>query len=204
VPRTEQYAAFGEIFPTVPRAAALFNQKYPPDEVPDVYIDDTGVPSFPDYPFQGPSLLRRTHYLPTPTSPAEVIGPFLTQNSPLAERLAASGDVLVDQLGAEVWLLLPRDRTRAIFWTTRTPTTGKMLLHVQVSVPPGRYREPQYSFTLQTPFGDEPLGPFQASPVLEVPYDEAVRGAIQVDVRDGSGAAPADRIQIERSKFVGI
>ena len=93
-----------------PRPLPCSTRSTRPSELPDVYIDDTGVPSFPDYTFQGPSLQRRTHYLPTPASPAEVIGPFLTQNGALAERLAASGDLVVDQLSPEIWLLLPKQR----------------------------------------------------------------------------------------------
>jgi len=216
VPRDEQYAVFNGNFPTVARAAALFDQKYPPDELPDVYIDDPGTPTFPDYAFGGPSLLRRTHYLRTPTTPADVIGPFLTRDGGLVRRLVGSSDagadtapsqpgsIVVDQLSADVWLLLPNDRTRLLFWTTRAPTTGDQLLHVQVSVPPGRYQQPQYSFTLRTVRGDERLLPFQASPVLEIPYDQAGRGTIQVDVRDAAGGRQTDRLRLERPKFMGI
>jgi len=213
VPRDEQYAVFNGNFPTVARAAALFDQKYPPDELPDVYIDDPGTPTFPDYSFQGPGLLRRTHYLPTPVSPADVIGPFLTRDGGLVKRLMGTGDpgasagrpspIVADQLGADVWLLLPSDRTRLLFWTTRAPT-GEQLLHVQVTVPPGRYQEPQYSFTLRTVRGDERLLPFQPSPILDISYDQAGRGTLQVDVRDGAGGRQTDRIRLERAKFMGI
>jgi 4-amino-4-deoxy-L-arabinose transferase-like glycosyltransferase len=209
VPRTEQYYVFNGNFPTPARAAALFDQKYPPEELPDVYIDDPGTPTFPDYTFQGPSQLRRTHYLATPTSPSAVIGPFLTRDGGLVQRLVgtpgASGSqsLLVDQLAADVWLLLPNDRPRVLFWSTRTPT-GELVLRFQASVPPGRYQEPQYSFTLRAVRGDERLLPFQASPVLEIPYDQAGRGTIQVDVRDGAGGRQTDRLRVERARFMGI
>ena len=210
VPRDEQYAVFNGNFPTAARAAALFDQKYPPEEMPDVYIDDPGTPTFPDYTFQGPSLQRRTHYLHTPTSPSEVIGPFLTRDGGLVKRLTAGsadgsggGGVLADQLAADVWLLLPNDRTRLLWWSTRSPT-GEVVLRVQVVVPPGRYQEPQYSFTLRTVRGDERLLPFQASPILEIPFDQAGRGTIQVDVRDGAGGRQTDRLRLERARFMGI
>jgi hypothetical protein len=206
VPRDEQYAVFNGNYPTVARAAALFDQKYPPEELPDVYIDDPGTPTFPDYSFQGPDLLRRTHYLRTPTTPADVIGPFLTRDGGLVQRLTGNTDagmIVVDQLAADVWLLLPNDRTRVLFWTTRG-SNGEQLLRVQVTVPPGRYQEPQYSFTLRTVRGDERVQPFQASPVLDLPYDRAGAGTIQVDVRDGAGGRQTDRIRLERARFMGI
>jgi 4-amino-4-deoxy-L-arabinose transferase-like glycosyltransferase len=212
VPRDEQYAVFNGNFPTVARAAALFDQKYPPDELPDVYIDDPGTPTFPDYSFQGPSLLRRTSYLRTPVSPADVVGPFLTRDGGLVKRLTGANDlsagnpgpIVADQLGTDVWLLLPNDRTRLLFWAARAPATGEQALHVQVTVPPGRYQQPQYSFTLRTVRGDERLVPFQAAPALDIPYDQAGRGTIQVDVRDGAGGRQTDRIRLERAKFMGI
>jgi hypothetical protein len=78
------------------------------------------------------------------------------------------------------------------------------LLHLQVSVPPGRYQDPQYSFTLRTAAGNERLVPFQSSPVLEVPFDQAGRGTIQVDVREAGGAGrTTDQIRIQRDKFMG-
>src|SRR5439155_147221 len=83
---------------------------------------------------------RRTHYLRTPVSPADVVGPFLTRDGGLVKRLTGADDggasagrpgaVVADQLAADVWLLLPNDRTRLIFWTAREPGSGEPLLNV--------------------------------------------------------------------------
>jgi hypothetical protein len=203
VPRAEQYYVFNGNFPTPARAAALLDQKYPPDELPDLYIEDTGVPNFPDYAFLGPSLLRRTHYLAPPASPADLPGPFLTRERALAERLAGTGEAVMDQLAADVWLLLPNDRPRVLFWSVRAPDTS-LLLRLQASVPAGSFREPRFAFTLRTARGEERLRPFDASPTLDLPFEVAARGTIQVEIRDGDDNRRVERIRIERARFMGI
>jgi 4-amino-4-deoxy-L-arabinose transferase-like glycosyltransferase len=204
VPRDEQYYVVNGNPPTPARAAALLDQKYPPEELPDVYIEDSGTPSFPDYTFLGPSLLRRTHYLSPPASPADLPGPFLTQDRGLAERLVSTGLVVADQLTVDFWLLLPNDRPRVLFWSVRAPDTGLMMLRLQVSVPPDSVREPRYSFALRTVQDEDQLRPFEASPVFEMPLEIAARGTIQVTIRDGVSNRGVDRIRIERTRFMGI
>jgi len=40
--------------------------------------------------------------------------------------------------------------------------------------------------------------------VLDIPFDQAGRGTIQVDVRDGAGGRQTDRLRLERARFMGI
>ena len=54
VPRDEQYYVVNGNPPTAARAAALLDQKYPPEELPELYIEDSGTPTFQDYTFLGP------------------------------------------------------------------------------------------------------------------------------------------------------
>ena len=99
---------------------------------PVVFIEDTGTPTFPDYTVLGPSLLRRTHYLRTPATAAELRGPFLTRDRGVAERLTAGGQAVSDQLAADVWLVFPNDRPRVMFWSSRA-ADGAMTLRLQVA-----------------------------------------------------------------------
>jgi Dolichyl-phosphate-mannose-protein mannosyltransferase len=204
IPRDEQYYVVNGNFPLPARAARLLDQKYPPEEMPDIYIEDTGTPSFPDYTFLGPSLLRRTHYLKPPEPSADLPGPYLSRDRGLAERFVASGRAIADQLTADVWLLLPNDRPRVLFWSTRAPDTGLLMLHLQASVPPGSFREPRYAFTLRTVQGEERLRGFEPSPTFEIPHEVASRGTIQVEIRDGDDNRRVERIRIERPRFMGI
>ena len=203
VPRMEQYAVFNGNPPTMARAAALLDQKYPPDEMPDVYIEDTGTPTFPDYTILGPSLERRTHYLRTPTTAGELRGPFLTRHRGVAEQLIRDGQAVSDQLAADVWLIFPNDRPRVMFWSARA-ADGAMMLRLQAMLPPGLFSEPRYAFVLRTARGEERLRGFEASPVFEVPFDTAGRGTIQVEIRDGENSRRVERIRIERARFMGI
>ena len=204
VPRDEQYYVINGNPPTPARAAALLDQKYPPEEMPDVFIEDTGTPTFPDYTFLGPSLLRRTHYLKPPSSPADLPGPYLTQDRGLAERLVSTGLVVADQLTVDFWLLLPNDQPRMLFWTFRPPDGGIIMLRVQVFVPPDSIREPRYSFSLRTAQGEEQLRAVRA---LADPGYPARNGL----PRDDPGHHPrrrvnrgVDRLRIERPRFMGI
>jgi hypothetical protein len=204
VPRDEQYYVVNGNFPLPARAAALLDQKYPPEELPDVYIEDTGTPSFPDYTFLGPSLLRRTHYWKPQEPPADLPGPYLSRDRGLAERYVASGRAVAEQLTVDVWLLLPNDRPRVLFWSTRAPDTGQLLLHLQASMPPGHFREPRYGFTLRTVRGEERLRGYEPSPTFEILHEVAARGTIQVEIRDGDDNRRIERIRIERARFMGI
>jgi hypothetical protein len=203
VPRMEQYYVVNGNPPTAARAAALLDQKYPPEELPELYIEDSGTPAFPDYAFLGPSLLRRTTYLRPPASPADLPGPYLTGDRGLAERLISTGQVVGDQLTVDFWLLFPNDRPRLLFWPVRNPDSV-MTLRVQAVIPPGSIREPRYSFSLRTAQGEEQLRPFQPSPVLEVPIETVSRGTIQVTIRDGIDNRGVERLRIERARFMGI
>ncbi|MCC7371783.1 MAG: glycosyltransferase family 39 protein [Chloroflexi bacterium] len=203
VPRPEQYFVFNGNPPTPARAAAVLDQKYPPDEIPDVYVEDTGVPNFPDYTVLGPSLLRRTHYQRTPASAAELRGPFLTRERALVEKLTVGGQALADQLSADVWLVLPNDRPRVLFWPSRAPS-GDLVLKLQASMPPGQFADPRYAFSLRTVRGEERLRGFEPSPTLDVPFDVAGRGTIQVEIRDGENTRRIERVRIERPRYMGL
>jgi hypothetical protein len=203
VPRTEQYEIFNGNFPTAAHAAAVMNQKYPADDMPDLFIDDTGTPTFPDYTFLGPSLLRRTHYLTAADAANRLPGPFLTRDGGTAERLAAGGRAIVDQLGVDTWLLFPNDRPRVVFWSSRD-AENRMVLRLQMSVPPGEYRSPQFAVTMRTVRGDERVRGFDPSPTVDVPYEIASRGTIQVEFRDGDNSRRVERIRIERPRFMGL
>jgi len=202
--RDEQYYVVNGNYPLPARAARLFDQKYPPEEMPDVYIEDTGTPSFPDYTFLGPSLLRRTHYWKPVEPPADLPGPYLTRDRGFAERFIASGRAVGEQLTIDFWLLLPNDRPRVLFWSTRAPDTGMLMLHLQASVPPGSFRDPRYGFVLRTVRGEERLRGFEPSPTLEIPHEVAARGTIQVEIRGGDDNRRVERIRIERARFMGI
>ena len=204
VPRTEQYYVVNGNPPTPARAAALLDQKYPPEELPDVFIEDTGTPSFPDYTFAGPSLLRRTHYWKPQEPAVDLPGPYLSRDRGLAERYVASGRAVADQLTVDFWLLLPNDRARVLFWSTRAPDAGLLMLHLQASVPPTTFRDPRYAFTLRTVRGDERLRGYEPSPTFEIPHEVASRGTIQVEIRDGDDNRRVERIRIERARFMGI
>jgi len=203
VPRSEQYEIFNGNFPTAAHAAAVMEQKYPPDELPDVYIEDTGAPTFPDYAFLGASLLRRTHNLKVADAANGLPGPFLTRNGGTAQQLAAGGRAVVDQLGMDTWLLLPNDRPRVVFWSTRD-AENRIALRLQMSVPPGQYRSPQYAVTIRTVRGNERVRAFDSSPTLDISYDIASRGTIEVEFRDGDDSRRVERIRIERPRFMGI
>ena len=203
VPRREQYFLFNGNPPTAARAAAVLDQKYPTDEYPDLYIEDTGVPNFPDYTVLGPSLLRRTHRHPVPATAADLRGPYLTRERALVERLTSNGQAIADQLSADVWLVFPNDRPRVLFWSTRAPD-GSMLLRLQASAPTGMFAEPRYAFVLRTVRGEERLRAFDASPTFELPFDVAGRGTIQVEIRDGENSRRVERIRIERARFMGL
>jgi len=172
--------------------------------VPDLYIEDSGTPTFPDYTFAGPSLLRRTHYLRPPASPDDLPGPYVTQDRGLAERLASTDRVVADQLTVDYWLLLPNDRPRVLFWSTRAADTGLPTLHLQASLPPGTFREPRYAFMLRTVRGNETLRGYDPSPTFDVPMDVAAGGTIEVAMRDGDDNRRVERVRIERPRFMGI
>jgi hypothetical protein len=203
VPRDEQYSVINGNPPTAARAAALLDQKYPPEEVPDLYIEDSGTPTFPDYTFAGPDLLRRTHYLKPPATPADLPGPFVTQDRGLAERLIATGQVVGDRLTVDFWLLFPNDRPRVLFWSYRAPDTGEVMLRLQASLPPGTFKEPRFGLTLRTNRGEERLKNNETSPILDVPMGEASRGTLQVEMRDGTDNRRVERVRIERPRYMG-
>jgi hypothetical protein len=204
VPRDEQYYVVNGNPPTPARAAALLDQKYPPSEVPDLYIEDSGTPTFPDYTFLGPSLLRRTIYLKPPTSPEGLPGPYVTQDRGLAERLIATGAVVGDQLSVDFWLLFPNDRPRVLFWSTRAAETGQMMLRFQASSPPGSFRDARYGAVLRTARGEERLQVNDLSPIIDVPMEIAARGTIQIEIRDREDSRHVERIRIGRERFMGI
>ena len=204
VPRDEQYYVVNSNFPLPARAAALMNQKYPAEEMPDVYIEDTGTPTFPDYTFLGPTLVRRTHYLAPPEPSATLPGPYLSRDGGLVARWVATGRAVSDQLAADIWLLLPNDQPRVLFWSVRAPDTGVLMLRLTVTMPSDSIRDPRYSFSMRTVQGEDQLRGFDPSPTFEVPYDVASRGTIQVTIRDGVSNRGVDRLRVERPRFMGI
>jgi hypothetical protein len=204
VPRDEQYYVVNGNPPTAARAAALLDQKYPPDQLPDLWIEDSGTPTFPDYVFAGPSLLRRTHYLKPPTAPDGLPGPYVTQDRGLAERLVSTGRAVADQLMVDYWIVFPNDQPRVLFWSYRAPDTGVLMLRLQASLPPGTFRDPRFGISLRTARGEERLRANDPSPIMDVPMDVAARGTIQVDMRDGDDTRRVERIRIQRAQFMGI
>jgi hypothetical protein len=203
VPRDEQYYVINGNPPTPARAAALLDQKYPPDQVPELWIEDSGTPTFPDYTFLGPSLLRRTHYLKPPASPDDVPGPYVTQDRGLAERLIGTGRVVGDQLTVDFWVLFPNDQPRVLFWSTRAPDTGQIMLRLQASVPPGSFKDPRYGLVLRTG-RDERLRDAEPSPVMEIPMETAARGTLQVEIRENGDNRRVERIRIDRARYMGL
>jgi hypothetical protein len=57
---------------------------------------------------------------------------------------------------------------------------------------------------LRTVRGEERLRGFEASPTLEIPFETAGRGTIQVEMRDGENSRRVERIRIERSRYMGL
>jgi hypothetical protein len=204
VPRDEQYYVVNGNPPTAARAAALLDQKYPPDQVPDLYIEDSGTPTFPDYTFLGPGLLRRTHYLKPPASPADLPGPYLTHDGGLAERLIGTGAVVGDQLMVDYWVLFPNDQPRVLFWSMKAPDTGQLMLRLQASAPAGSFKTPRYGVVVRTGAGEERLQTAEPSPIIDVTMDQAARGTIQVEFRDAEDSRHVERIRIPRERYMGI
>ena len=207
VPRDEQYAVFNGNPPIWARAARAFDQKYPLADLPDVWVHDTGVPSFPEWTFFGPRLTRRLHYWTDPGTPlgaGDLPGAILTRDGTRAQRLAQEGTAAVDQLTLDIWLVLPNDRLR-VRWNVFQPAAlGNPVLRLEATVPAGRYGDPSFGFFINTNDGERTLQRFSPSPTLDVPLDQAGAGTIRVEVRDGANGRTAERVRIERPKFMGL
>ena len=204
VPRDEQFAIFNGNPPTLARAARIFDQKYPAAEYPDVFVHDSGAPNFPEYTFFGPDLARRAASWRPRDDEAEVPGLVLTRDGGLAERFGRDGAAVVDRLGAETWLLLPNDRLRVVFTLVQPTPGGEPVLRLAASVPSDRYKAPQFGFFVNTNQGDVKLRDFSPEPTLYVPLEQAGRGTVRVEVRDGEGGRTQERVRIERPKFMGL
>jgi hypothetical protein len=204
VPRDEQYAVFNGNPPTMARAARIFDQKYPPAEYPEAFVHDTGAPNFPEHTFFGADLERRAASWRPRDGEAELPGLVLTPDATLAERLGASGAAVVDRLGAGAWLLLPNDRLRVTFSVVQPTPGGDSVLRLAATVPPGRYRAPTFGFFLTTVQGEQALRRFSPDGTLDVPLEQAARGTIRVEVRDGEGGRTQERVRVERPRFMGL
>ncbi|MCC6175091.1 MAG: hypothetical protein IT305_07290 [Chloroflexi bacterium] len=207
VPRDEQYEIFNGNFPVWAHGARTFDQKYPPSELPDVWIQDVGAPNFPEYTFLGPTLERRLHYWSDPVvrlSAADLPGPILTQSPSLVGRFTEMGAAVADRLAPDVWLLLPNDRLRVRFAVVVGASSADLVLRLEASVPPGRYKQPIYGFFLSTADGDRRVRDFSPDSTLEIPIEQAGRGTVRVEVRDGEGGKTVEREKLERARFMGL
>ena len=204
VSRDEQYAIFNGNPPTQARAARVFDRKYPAAEYPEVLVHDTGAPNFPEYAFFGPDLERRAASWRPRDDETELPGLVLTRELGALDRFVQNGAAVVDRLGLETWLLLPNDRLRVVFVMVQ-PTPGDApVLRLAASVPPGRYRAPYFGYFVNTNQGDVRLREFSPDPTLDVPLDQAARGTVRVEVRDGEGGRTQERVRVERPKFMGL
>ena len=204
VPRDEQFAVFNGNPPTQARAARVFDRKYPAAEYPDVFVHDTGAPNFPEYTFFGPTLERRAaSWLPRDDEIA-LPGLVLTRELGGLDRFVRSGAAVVDRLGVETWLLVPNDRLRVVFGMLQPTPGGDPVLRLTASVPPDRYRAPMYGVFVNTNQGDVKLRDFSPDPTCDVPLDQAARGTVRVEVRDGENGRTQERVRVERPKFMGL
>ena len=204
VPRDEQFAIFNGNPPTQARAARVFDRKYPAAEYPEVFVYDTGAPNFPEYAFFGPDLERRAASWRPRDDETELPGFVLTRELGALDRFVQSGAAVVDRLGAETWLLLPNDRLRVVFAMVQPTPGGDPVLRLTASVPPGRYRAPHFSFFVNTNQGDVALRRVSPEASLDVPLDQAARGTVRVEVRDGEDGRTQERVRVERPKFMGL
>ena len=201
-PRMDQFYAFSGDSLTTPEAARAFVQKYPPAEYPDVWVQAGGDSRFPSLTFFGPTLERRLHYW-APTGDSLPPGPFLPSDPALAERLIRAG-MVPDRLDGDVWLLLPNDRLRLRFLVLRRDVTAAPVLRLEASIPPDRYRAPLFRYVLLDGGETISLREFSPDATFELPVEQARRGAIRVEVRDGERGRTAERAQIDRNTLRGL
>jgi hypothetical protein len=185
-------------------AARLLDRKYPPSELPEILIHDegSGHPSFPDYTFLGPTLQRRTQYwVPRPGAvPPE---PFLTFDSTLAGQLVAAG-MLPDRLSASLWLLLPNDRLRVRMTLVQEDAAAEQVLKLEASTAPGSYKVPSFGFFLLDGGNTIRLQRFGPESTLSIPLNEARKGALRIEVRDGEQGRTAERVVISKAVLGGL
>jgi hypothetical protein len=185
-------------------AARMLDRKYPPSELPELLVHDegTGHPSFPDYTFLGPSLQRRTRYwVPKPSTVPP--GPFLTFDSSLASQLVAAG-MLPDRLSSNAWLLLPNDRLRVRMTLVQEDAAAEQVLKLEASAAPGAYKNPSFGFFLLDGGNTIRLQRFGPETTLIIPLNEARKGAIRVEVRDGEQGRTAERVTITKAMIGGL
>jgi len=204
VPRDDQFAIFNGNPPVTARSARAFEQKYPAVEYPEVFVHDTGAPNFPEYAFIGPALERRAASWRPRDDEQELPGLVLSREPAQFERFVQNGSAVADRLGIDTWLLLPNDRLRVLFTLVQPTPGGEPVLRLSASVPPGRYKAPSYGFFLATVQGEQALRRFSADGTLDVPLNQASRGTVRVEVRDGEGGRTQERVRVERPKFLGL
>jgi len=185
-------------------AARMLERKYPPSELPELFIHDEGGghANFPDYTFQGPTLQRRTRYW-VPGSSALPPGPFLTFDSTLAGRLVADG-MVPDRLSASAWLLLPNDRLRVRMTIVQEGAAADQILRLEASAAPGSYRNPSFGFFLLDGGNTIRLQRFGPETTLSIPLNEARKGALRIEVRDGDQGRTAERVTISKAVIGGL
>jgi hypothetical protein len=111
--------------------------------------------------------------------------------------------VVGDQLTVDFWILFPNDQPRVLFWSTRAPDTGQIMLRIQASVPPGSFNDPRYGLVLRTG-RDERLRDADPSPIMEIPMETASRGTLQVEIRENGDNRRVERIRIDRARYMGL
>lgn len=201
-PRMDQLYAFSAGSLSIPEASREFARKYPASEYPDIWVETGGSDPFFSFTFFGPALERRLHYWDVRQGGLPP-GPILVYDATGAERLIKAG-MIPDLLAGRTFLMLPNDRLRVRLLTVRSDVATPARLRLEASIPPGRYRDPQFGYFLLDGGATVPLREFSPEPTFELPIEQAQRGTIRVDVRDGAGGRAAERTQISSAVLASL
>jgi hypothetical protein len=203
VPRSEQfYRYFGGSSSTI-AAIRTFNEKYPPAQFPDVFVDFRGGPDFPDYAYLGPSLQRRTHYWsPLSADPPIPPGVFLTMDPDVVKRVENRPYVLLDRLSYDTWVIVPVDQFRVIFNVRRPMDGGPLQLDVRAALPPG-VANPEFRFVRLCGAADCVVQEFSPNPAITVTVGTPPE-IIRVEAREAGNPGPPQILYVESARYLGL
>jgi hypothetical protein len=82
--------------------------------------------------------------------------------------------------------------------------SADQILKLEASAPSGSYRNPHFGYFLLDGGNTIRLQRFGPETTLSIPLDEARKGALRIEVRDGEQSRTAERVTVSKAVLGGL